>query len=124
MSSSPFRVDSLSCRAARAFDGWREGARGRTLSRGRRHYDVPHDHFTRYDLRLMREQAEEHLSLDVVDGVSLAWGVPAWSRAVSRLPERVAQRALRGLDALARRLPAFADVVVLAGRPRSSASSA
>jgi SAM-dependent methyltransferase len=115
--------ESLSCRAARAFDAWREGVVGRSLARGRRHYDVPHDHFTRYDLALMREQAEEHLVLDVVDGVSMAWGLPVWSRAVSRLPLRVAQRMLATLDAFARRVPALADVIVLAGRPRRETSS-
>jgi SAM-dependent methyltransferase len=115
--------ESLSCRAARAFDGWREGALGRSLGRGRRHYDVPHDHFTRYDLALMREQAQEHLVLDVVYGVSMAWGLPVWSRTVSRLPETLAQRALAALDALAGRFPALADVIVLAGRPRRETSS-
>ena len=115
--------ESLSCRAARAFDGLREAVVGKTLARGRRHYDVPHDHFTRYDLGLMREQASAHLVLDVVGGVSMAWGLPAWSRLVSRLPARVADFALAGLDQLARALPGYADVIVLAGRPRASASS-
>jgi hypothetical protein len=57
-----------------------------------------------------------------MEGVSLAWGLPAWTRCVDRLPEEVADLALRGLDWLARRLPSLADVVVLAGRPRGSAS--
>lgn len=116
--------DSLSCRTARALDAWREGALGQRLARGRRHYDVPHDHFTRYDLGLMREQAQQHLVLDVVEGISLAWGLPSWSRTLSRLPDWVAQRALSGLDGLARRWPGLADVILLAGRPRSATSSA
>ena len=116
--------ESLSCRLARSFDGWREGVWGRSLPRGRRHYDVPHDHFTRYELGLMREQAEHHLVLEQAEGISMAWGVPAWSRAVSRLPEAVAQRALAGLDALGRRFPSLADVILLAGRPRPVSNSA
>ena len=91
---------------------------GRTLSRGRRHYDVPHDHFTRYALDLMREQAGEALELDCVEGISLAWGLPAWTRSVDRLPRSVSGGALQALDWLARRIPALADVIVLAGRPR------
>jgi SAM-dependent methyltransferase len=110
--------ESAACRAARGLDALREGWLGREPPRGRRHYDVPHDHFTRYELALMREQAGEALELDLVEGVSLAWGLPGWSAAVARLPEAVADGALRALDALARRRPALADVVILAGRPQ------
>jgi SAM-dependent methyltransferase len=110
--------DSFSCRSARALDGIREGWLGARVPRGRRHYDVPHDHFTRYDLDLMREQAGPHLDLDVVEGLSLAWGAPFWSRTLQRLPESVADVALEGLGWLAQRLPMLADVVLLAGRPK------
>jgi SAM-dependent methyltransferase len=110
--------ESAACRAARRLDALREGWLRCELPRGRRHYDVPHDHFTRYDLALMREQAGEWVDLDLVEGVSLAWGFPGWSRAVGRLPAVAARAALQALDALARRLPSLADVVVLAGRPR------
>jgi hypothetical protein len=96
---------------------------GGSARRGRRHYDVPADHFTRYDVGLMRAQAARFLDLDVVRGISVGWGFPAWSRGVGRLPERVARGALQALDGLARRAPEWADVVVLAGRPRRSASS-
>lgn len=110
--------DSFSCRSARALDNLREGFLGARVARGRRHYDVPHDHFTRYDLDLMREQAGRHLDVDVVEGLSMAWGVPAWSRSVQRLPEGVAGAALDGLGWLARKLPTLADVVLLSGRPK------
>jgi SAM-dependent methyltransferase len=109
--------ESLSCRVARAVD---EGSArwGRALARGRRHYDVPHDHFTRYDLGLMREQMEERLELDAVEGVSLGWGMPHWSRIARRLPSGVTQWLLESFDAIARRWPAGADVIILSGRPR------
>jgi SAM-dependent methyltransferase len=116
--------DSLACRVARGLDGIREGWLGGRVRRGRRHYDVPSDHFTRYEFELMREQAEAWLELEVVEGISLAWGLPAWTRSVSRLPAGLAQSLLEGLDAWARRLPSLADVVVLAGRPREAAYSA
>jgi len=115
--------ESAACRAARALDALREGWLGRELPRGRRHYDVPHDHFTRYELGLMRAQAGASLELELVEGVSLAWGLPGWSAAVARLPAAVADGALRALDALARRLPALADVVILAGKPRRRGAS-
>jgi SAM-dependent methyltransferase len=116
--------ESFACRAARGLDHIRESWQGRELRRGRRHYDVPHDHFTRYELGLMREQASAELELELVEGISLAWGVPGWSRALQRLPARAAQASLAGLDGLARRLPSLADVVLLAGRPRRRRAAA
>ncbi len=115
--------ESAACRVARGMDALREQWLRRRLPRGRRHYDVPHDHFTRYELGLMREQASEALALDFVEGISLGWGLPAWTRSVGRLPAGVADAALQGLDWLARRLPVLADVVVLAGSPRRSATA-
>jgi SAM-dependent methyltransferase len=115
--------ESLACRVARFSDGIREGWLGRTPPRGRRHYDVPADHMTRYELGLMEEQASRSLDLEVVEGVSLAWGLPAWTRSVDHLPRGLSDLALHCLDWLARRLPSMADVVVLAGRPRRRSSS-
>jgi SAM-dependent methyltransferase len=113
--------ESASCRVSRAWDTLRETWLGRELPRGRRHYDVPHDHFTCYELDLMREQASQVIEVDFVQGISLAWGLAGWSRCVERLPGVLARTSLQGLDWLARRVPSWADVVVLAGRPRRSA---
>ena len=89
MLSQPWlaNFDSLACRAARWNDRLREVGLRRPVARGRRHYDVPHDHFTRYELGLMREQASEALELDFLEGISLGWGLPAWTRSVGRLPD-------------------------------------
>ncbi len=116
--------ESLACRLARAADDLREDWLRRKSRRGRRHYDVPSDHFTRFDLALMREQTERLLHLDAVVGVSLAWGLPVWTRSVDRLPRALADRVLRALDWMARRRPDLADVVVLAGRPARGAAAA
>jgi SAM-dependent methyltransferase len=116
--------DSLSCRVARSADRMKEVWLGRSLPRGRRHYDVPSDHFTRYELDLMREQLSRHVHVEIVEGISMAWGLPAWTRTVERLPETVAQSVLEAFDWLARNLPGLSDVVVLAGRPRRASTSA
>jgi len=111
--------DSLACRASRAWDDFHERHLGRPARRGRRGYDVPSDHFTRYELELMREQAARYVDLDVVAGVSVGWGLPAWTRVTDRLPAFVVGPALRALDALGRAIPRWADVIVLAGPPRA-----
>jgi SAM-dependent methyltransferase len=115
--------ESFSCRTARGLDAFRERWLGRPLRRGRRHYDVPSDHFTRYELDLMREQAAGSVELEVVEGVSMAWGLPGWSRSVDRLPAPLAQAVLLALDRFAQCLPALSDVIVLAGRPREFQNS-
>ncbi|MBK7947749.1 MAG: methyltransferase domain-containing protein [Deltaproteobacteria bacterium] len=109
--------DSLACRVTRAIDGLRQEWLGLPPLRTRRGYDTPSDHFTRYELDLMREQAERALEIDRVIGISLGWGMPGWTALLSRLPASIADLGLRAADWLARRSPSLADVVVLVGRP-------
>lgn len=116
--------DSLACRVTRAVDALREDWLGRGPLRARRGYDTPSDHFTRYELDLMREQAGRWLEIERVQGVSIGWGMPGWVTLVGVLPGPLVDLALRGLDALARRFPTLADVVVLVGRPRRAGGSA
>jgi SAM-dependent methyltransferase len=110
--------DSLACRITRAIDTFREDWLGLGPMRGRRGYDTPSDHFTRYEVALMKEQALRHLELETFQGVSIGWGLPGWATLVCHLPRPLAWTLLRGLDALARQWPTLSDVVVLVGRPR------
>jgi SAM-dependent methyltransferase len=110
--------ESLACRLSRALD---ELLSEPTARPGRRPYDAPSDHFTRYEVDLMREQASEHLDLELVQGVSLGWGVRGWPQLLAKLPAFAARLSLQAVDAIARRAPSLADVVILAGRPRRSA---
>ena len=98
--------DSLACRVARAVDALRRALVARDLPRGRRHYDVPHDHFTRYDLGLMREQAGACLELELRRGHLARLGAAALVAARAAAAARLAQRLLAALDAIARCWPA------------------
>jgi SAM-dependent methyltransferase len=113
--------ESLACRLGRAEDDVHVAGGGVGMPPGRRGYDAPSDHFTRYELDLMREQAGRYLDLEVVVGISLGWGAPGWSRAMTLLPRPIALLALQAVDWVARAVPSLADVIVLAGRPRRSA---
>jgi SAM-dependent methyltransferase len=116
--------DSLACRVTRAVDFVRESWLGLSPLRARRGYDTPSDHFTRYELALMREQAERAVHLDHVIGISLGWGMPGWTALLARLPDALAEACLRAADFGARRFPELADVVILVGRPREGVGSA
>jgi SAM-dependent methyltransferase len=115
--------DSLACRVTRAIDRFREDWLGLGPLRGRRGYDTPSDHFTRYELDLMREQAEKYVEVESVQGISIGWGLPGWATVVCRLPKPVAMVMLRGLDAIARQWPTISDVIVVVGRPRREEST-
>jgi SAM-dependent methyltransferase len=111
--------ESLACRVGRAVDDVRHEL-GWQPVRDRRGYDAPSDHFTRYEVALMREQAEAHLVVESVEGISLGWGMPGWSKLTARLPGFVARPAVQALDGIARMAPEWADVIVLVGSPRRS----
>jgi len=112
--------ESLACRAGRALDDLRQDWLGLPVMRERRGYDAPSDHFTRYELDLVREQAQRHLELLSVEGISLGWGMPGWSWLSSVLPRTIAQAAIQALDRVGRLSPSLADVIVVVGRPRRS----
>ena len=114
---SVVNMDALGCRLL----AWRDrlGRRPRTQHPGRRHHDAPPDHFTRYDAALLRAQAAEHLVIEEWRGVSLLWGVERWQRLIDGASPAWARRLLRMADGLAARVPSLADVIVVAGRPRS-----
>jgi SAM-dependent methyltransferase len=115
--------DSLACRVTRAVDAIRQDWLGLPPLRGRRGYDTPSDHFTRYEIELMREQASRYVEVETLQGVSIGWGMPGWSSLATHLPGWLARPLLRGLDAIARQWPSLADVVVVVGRPRRARST-
>jgi SAM-dependent methyltransferase len=115
--------ESLACRLARRLDAVREEIGGAEVRPGRRMYDVPSDHFTRYERDLMIEQAGRHLHVDRVEGISLGWGFPGWAGFLHQLPARVARGAVQLLGEAARRVPSWADVILVAGPPRSASTS-
>jgi SAM-dependent methyltransferase len=84
----------------------------------RRHYDAPPDHLTRYDAGLLRAQVERFVEIDAWVGVSLFWGNYFWGRLLRRCPEWLALRLLRAADAVARLVPSWADLIIVAGKPR------
>lgn len=112
--------DSLACRVTRAVDRLREDWLALPPLRSRRGYDTPSDHFTRYELDLMCEQAGRAVEIERVIGISLGWGMPGWTKLLARLPSPLARILLSGADRLARWRPSLADVIVLVGRPLAS----
>lgn len=87
------------------------------------HWDSPVPFHHMYECTLDNSRELGRPYFDEVDcyGVSLFWGFPGWGRLLSFLPRRVRGLMLRALDTLARRLPRWADIVVLVWQPKESA---
>lgn len=108
-------MEALGLRIARLSDRPKRAQHVRNM---RRHYDAPPDHLTRYDAGLLREQVERYVEIESWVGVSLFWGNFFWGRLLRRCPERVALALLRAADAVARLVPSWADLIIVAGKPR------
>jgi SAM-dependent methyltransferase len=115
--------DSLACRAGRAVDDFRQDVLGIGPIRNRRGYDAPSDHFTRYELDLIKEQASAVLDIVSVEGLSMGWGMPGWSQLVDKLPRTVADFSIQAMHQAAQVWPTLSDVIVVVGHPRRSAST-
>lgn len=111
---------SLSCRLGR---GLRPVAR--TLLRGaapphRPYFEPPPDHYHRGDLTFIRALGGRDLRLERCYGISLLWLLDGWGKALDRLPASLANGLLTGLDRIARRTPALADMIISVWRPRKA----
>ncbi len=115
--------DSLACRAGRAIDDFRQDVLGVGPLRDRRGYDAPSDHFTRYEVDLIRAQCEAELEILSVEGLSMGWGMPGWSQLMHALPRSVADASIQIMHRVGQAWPTLADVIVVAGRPRRVARS-
>jgi SAM-dependent methyltransferase len=111
--------EALGCRLLRL----EERLPGRAARPGRRHFDVPSDHFTRYDPALVAAQLGSVAPIESTHGVSLLWGWRPWARLLGRLPVRIARGLLEAADALARRTPTLADVIVIVARAGGAGSA-
>ena len=96
----------------------RQDTRDRLLHGGRRASDIPADHLTRYDSRLLCSHFAQFVDFEGAQGVSLLWSCRTWRALLRKLPDRLCNALLLGGDWVARRAPKLADVTILAGRPR------
>jgi len=100
---------SLSCRLGRWLDGGRPRRNGADLP----YYEPPPDHLTRFTYASIVALARPMLRARRVEGLSLLWGFPPWARLLVRLPAPLQGGLLRLANRVARRRPAWADVVLL-----------
>jgi len=79
---------------------------------------VPHEHAFESTYRNILALCGQYLELERVVGVSLLHGVPGWGPLLDRLPPAMADRVIRNLHRVARRVPGLSDMVFTVWRPR------
>lgn len=103
--------ESLSCRIGRLVDRTKRALR-RPRPRWRLYWQIPEDHNVKGDLAFVRALGGESLALERTWGISLFWLVPAYGKLLNALPEGAAQRTWRAMDAIGRRRPQDADMII------------
>lgn len=109
---------SLSCRLSRAIYEAKEILGLPVDGSQRPYWQIPPNHTFRSDLRVVKSLGGPRLQMQECYGLSQMWLFRRWSLLLESLPAPMAWRLLRGLDRLAYRLPALADMIVSVWRPR------
>src|SRR5262249_11131175 len=73
---------------------------------------VPLEHSFECTYSKLLRLGDEYCELDEVIGISMGWGVPGWSGVLGRFTTERATGLLNALDAVARRIPRWADCVL------------
>jgi hypothetical protein len=110
---------SLSVRLSRALYGI--GRRIGVLARDERRFwdsPVPLEHTFECTYRELLRLGSQYADLEEAIGVSLGWGTPGWGSLLGRLTPQHAAAVLARLDAVAQRVPRWADYVLTVWRPR------
>ena len=107
----------LSCRASRLV--YKLQRRFKVVPAGKRLlWDDPTmgEHTFEGSVPAMRTHAGTSLTLESTYGVSMLWALPGWSTVIGVFPGRIASTIIRGIDAVARKLPGASDFVVTTWR--------
>lgn len=105
--------DSLSCLLGRWLDGLRASFQQGYAPAPHPYYEPPPDHMTRFGYREIVSLPLQPLKISRVEGISLLWGFPPWSRLVAGTPPSLRRLMLGAAFALGRVLPGWADVVIV-----------
>jgi SAM-dependent methyltransferase len=105
--------DSLSCRLGRGLDGLQRRFRPGYAPVDRPYFEPPPDHMTRFGYRDIATLPAPPLQVRRVEGISLLWGFPPWTRLVALAPPPLRGMLLKAAFVLGRLLPCWADVIVV-----------
>ncbi|MDH4121154.1 MAG: methyltransferase domain-containing protein [Deltaproteobacteria bacterium] len=105
--------DSLSCRLGETLDRLKSRWVKGFVPPQEPFYRPPPDHLTRFGYASIRQLSQPPLQLKRVEGLSVLWGFPPWTRFVWRRKEPRQTQVLNGAFWLGRVCPWWADVVVI-----------
>ena len=106
--------DSLTCHYSRLVDIIKKIKYGPPPPDAPRpHYEMPSDHVTRFNARLLRNMVGEFFEIQRETGIGILWGAPYFNAIWDRLSRPKAEKWLNLLYDTARHLPSLADMTVL-----------
>ncbi|MCZ6558150.1 MAG: methyltransferase domain-containing protein [SAR324 cluster bacterium] len=105
--------DSLSCRLGRRLDILQRRLRPGYAPADHPYFEPPPDHMTRFGFRDIATLPAPPLHIRRVEGISLLWGFPPWTRLVALAPPLLRRVLLNTAFVLGRLLPRWADVIIV-----------
>jgi SAM-dependent methyltransferase len=109
--------ESLSCVLGKRLNGLSQCLFRREIP-GPHIWEIPADHTNKFDYPSVIGLARRYLQLEHIQGVSLLWGFPRWSRVLENIPRLLTLIILRFLDKIASWHPAWSDVLIVVGSRR------
>jgi len=107
--------DSLSCYLSRAVFRIQKRGKPPHPDEPRPHHEMPSDHVTRFNAKLLRKMMGEYFAIKKELGVGMFWGAPYANLFFDRLSKPVSRAILKQIYIVARYFPAIADMSVLVG---------
>ncbi len=106
--------DSLSCYFSRLNYAVLRLTRGPMLPGAPRpHHEIPTDHYTRFNAKVLRRMVREYFEVRREIGIGILWGTPCLNILWDRMSPRRVEKILNIIYDAARRLPFLADMIVL-----------
>jgi len=114
--------ESLSCKLGRRIHSIKSLFR-RGTENGPYYWEIPPDHVTKFDYRVLKRMCAPHFTTTACVGVGLFTYMSLWRSLLEKLPQKASTLLLRLLDRVARALPALSDVIVLVASRHKSPRS-
>jgi SAM-dependent methyltransferase len=109
--------NSLSARLAQVYDFFYGKIKGRKRTE-RPSYVPPDDHNFKFDLPFLRAKLAPQFEIEFLTGLSLLWCFPKWGAVLENLSPKNQGRILKFMDAVARAVPSWSDVLVVVAKPK------
>jgi len=76
-------------------------------------HEIPSDHYTRFNTRILKRMVEEFFVVERTTGIGILWGAPFMSTLWDRMPRPITEKVISVLYNAAHHVPSLADMALL-----------